>query len=319
MENAGEALKMAAAMLIFVGALSIAIFVLSRARQTSAAIMDKKEAARTYYHIDNLESERIVNVDTVITNLYNYYQSQSTILFYNADTMNDAKSGRVEPVPLYNTEAKHENEMDTRQESNLNKAKLSIGNMNDSNDENEKRKIFGIDTHDELIRQEPWSRNDVTAKQFIDALVNRQETPGYDISRYSGSIYSFSQESPGRGESNVFKPMRLDTDPISRRRRYHYQLFYNFTYDFDGEKTSLIDLDEAIFVERIGIYNYEAFYDRETDDEGKVINMTFNSVTGDNSRIWFEDFDGEDLEESIENKDGEKKTVIEYIYIKNPD
>ena len=317
MENAGEALKMAAAMLIFVGALSIAILVLSRARQTSAAIMDRKEAAKSFYSVGNIQSEKEVGVDTVIANLYNYYQSQSTILFFTGDRDADGNISNIKPMTLYYSEANDEvNESKGYNVSILDKSTLKVENSDkhDPDTPPNKRAIYGVDTHDELVRQEPWSRNEETAKQFIDALVNRKETPGYDISLYKNYKSTDYAINDGRNSNNKFKPMGSHIDNTSQQLIYDYQLFYNFVYQFYGNKSlaEMSDSSDNKFIERVGIYNYEAIYDKTLDPNETVTDMTYSNVEKDRSRIYFDDID-----DSIENKDGQKKTVIEYIYIKN--
>ena len=61
MENITEALKMAAAILLFVGALSLTIATFTKVRQTSAAVMENSDKNASFY--DNIEysSEKIVS------------------------------------------------------------------------------------------------------------------------------------------------------------------------------------------------------------------------------------------------------------------
>ena len=85
MENASEALKMAGAMLIFVMALSITIVSFSAARRASDSIVSTYGQLTTFYDYElyqNTGSYREVKSDEIVANLYSYYQSNNTILFY---------------------------------------------------------------------------------------------------------------------------------------------------------------------------------------------------------------------------------------------
>ena len=134
-ENASDALKMASAILLFVMALSLAIFSFSRVQSISKKTMSKLDSGRTFYDIDNIEyngrklnitSNKIVGVDTVID---------------------------MKPLPLYATEA-----LDS---------KLQNSNLIDGN-----RYVYGLDLDDEMARQEPWSHNRQFAMNFIRDIVN---------------------------------------------------------------------------------------------------------------------------------------------------
>lgn len=322
MDNASDALKMAGAMLLFVGALSIAIYVLSRARAASANIMAKKDANKAYYAIENVQSEKEVGIDTVIASMYNYYQTQSTIVFYKKT------EDKIEPMPMYYSEASDKIEPNKGlKRSTLDKATLSIYNMAHQNitdpeqrerDTKDKRSIFGIDIHDELTRQEPWTRNEETAKKFIDAMVNKKASPGYDISLYNGLNNTAERVSSDRGhfgeEGNIFEKYGKHQDQTTGNTVYDYRLRMNFIYKFDGNK-ALIDMVNAKFIERVGIYNYETFYTHNYVEDNILGNHLVTNYDGsevDPSRTYFNETD-----ESIDNGKGEKKTVIEYIYVGN--
>lgn len=87
MENAADALKMAAAMLVFVVALSISIYSLSEARQSAETVLSyqDRETDYTYYSVDsaNLDSEctRTVNAETIIPTIYRAYKENCKIMF----------------------------------------------------------------------------------------------------------------------------------------------------------------------------------------------------------------------------------------------
>lgn len=178
MENVSDALKMAAAVLVFAAALTLTIYEFTMARTTSAAVMKSADNINSYYDNVNIESERIVNVNSVITNLYLYYKNYNTILFYKAT---DKTLSTINKVTLYNTEVL---------ENNLSYSKLiSAG-----------RGIYGLDINDEQTRGEPWigsSGNNEKSKRFIDALINNHNTEAYSWSNPnidSNNVYDYTNK-----------------------------------------------------------------------------------------------------------------------------
>lgn len=285
MENAATALKMAASMLIFVVALSLAMFSLTRAKQTSAAVM-AAESVNSYYDIelDEITSVREVGIETVIPNLYSYYKSRSTILFYTGkwnSSTNDFEED-IKPICLYYTEAlKNENKTD----SPIDKSILTITENTDAsevlNPNTVNREIYGLDIDDERARQEPWIYND-NSKLFIDALVQGIETPQYTWSRISktGSAltgkndYIYNESALVSGRSSI----------SNIRIKFYYQSKLN--------NKSLNNASKARFIERIGKYNYTTVGSNASDSKTTLSNG-----------------------ESVDNKNGVQKTVIQYIYI----
>ena len=82
MENAAEALKMAAAVLIFVLALSISINSFSEVRQTSQTILNYRDREyETTYVEDNGSTERSVGTETIIPSIYKAYKENYKIIF----------------------------------------------------------------------------------------------------------------------------------------------------------------------------------------------------------------------------------------------
>ena len=82
MENAVDAMKMAFAMLVFVTALSLAMYSFTMVRQTSAQITQEADVKEYYDRLTLDENEssalaassRVVGVETVIPSLYRYYK-----------------------------------------------------------------------------------------------------------------------------------------------------------------------------------------------------------------------------------------------------
>lgn len=89
MENAAEALKMAAFVLLFVLALSIAVLTLTQARQTSQAILYTKDQTNYYSYIEadkfvssgKYQTSRKVGIDSIIPTLYRYSKEKFRIEF----------------------------------------------------------------------------------------------------------------------------------------------------------------------------------------------------------------------------------------------
>ena len=83
MENAADALQMAAAVLIFVLALTIAINSFGQARQTAQLILDNndREYDYTYVDYDIATTERIVSAESMIPTIYKAYRENYKIIF----------------------------------------------------------------------------------------------------------------------------------------------------------------------------------------------------------------------------------------------
>lgn len=297
MENASDALKMAAAMFIFVLALSGTIYAFTKAREASASIMGKTDTDKIYYISDDLHFEKIVGVDTVIANIYSYFQTQDTILFYTGNY--NGSSGQVtdiKPMILYYTEASEVTNYNG--DSYLNKSYLRVDNsgnpLNPNKDEDKSknsRGIYGLDLNDENTRSERWTESDEKKKQFIDALVYRRWSPkfAYSLYSYNGSYNKITDNHDGN--------------------RY---IQIGFHYKFEGDKP-LINVNKK-FIERTGEYNYKAIYDNKTQAEDLDQGFTYGeekyvNSTQDQSIILF------DNDESIENTEGNHKRIIQYICI----
>lgn len=284
MDNATDALKMAGAVLIFVGALSLAVFALTTARQTSARIMDKSNQG-TYYDLDEYVSVREVGIETVITNLYSYYNDYTTILFYTAkeDSYDPVTGGfygadPIEPLPIYYTEAL---DVGTAGKSQLERSTLRVATSGVYS-----RAIYGFDINDELTRQEPWSYDERRDKLFIDALIKGVDSPDYDWSRTLVNV--------GLNRYNSNKKIL--------NMQFHYQTKIDgpLAYNTNGR-----------FIERIGQYNYDAIYTNAEEGTGSSTN-TYRRYTETNTSGSVMTFDNG--EQVLDDKITQKK-VIQYIYI----
>ena len=88
MENAADALQMAAAVLIFVLALTIAINSFSQARQTAQLILDYNDREYDYTYVEqnidgegNLVTKRLVSLESMIPTIYKAYRENYKIRF----------------------------------------------------------------------------------------------------------------------------------------------------------------------------------------------------------------------------------------------
>lgn len=84
MENAAEALKMAAWVLIFVVALSMCITSFSQARQTMDTILEYNDKEYSYTYIEgNGSTQRIVGFESIIPTIYRAYKENYKVVFPN--------------------------------------------------------------------------------------------------------------------------------------------------------------------------------------------------------------------------------------------
>ena len=266
MENASEALKMGAAVLIFVMAISISIFAFTKVRQASTAIMDKFDD-KSYYSDDNvaIQTNRIVGIETIIPTLYSYYDSNTTILFYEG-TGFDPKTHSfktISEMTLYYSEAL-ENDL----------KKSSLINEKDGN-----RAIYGLDIHDELTRREPWSYNEVYSKIFVESLIAGYNGPPYEgIGRPEYAISRNKLSGKNHSQTNNGSPV----------------YYINFQYKDSMNGKSLSQASGARFLERVGQYNTDLVTKVE-DGQEKPASQTTGSV------IKFSN-DGELIDDSANQK-----------------
>ena len=92
MENAADALQMAAAVLIFVLALTIAINSFGQARQTAQLILDNNDREYDYTYVEQnrkpdgtLVTTRIVSLESMIPTIYKAYRENYKIIFVGLD------------------------------------------------------------------------------------------------------------------------------------------------------------------------------------------------------------------------------------------
>ena len=82
MENAADALQMAAFVLIFVLALSISISAFGEARQSAQIILNYQDREYDYTYVEeNGSTQRIVGAETIIPSMYKAYRENYKIVF----------------------------------------------------------------------------------------------------------------------------------------------------------------------------------------------------------------------------------------------
>ena len=85
MENAADALKMAGAVLIFVLAISVAIFAFGQVRETADTIIDYKDRETVYidgdFYYESSGTERVVGLETAIPAITRAYLENYIIVF----------------------------------------------------------------------------------------------------------------------------------------------------------------------------------------------------------------------------------------------
>lgn len=96
MENVTDALKIAAAVLIFVLALSISINAFSEARITAKTILDYKDREYDYTYVEenkdangNIITQRIVGMESIVPSIYKAYKENYKIVFENVSGLED--------------------------------------------------------------------------------------------------------------------------------------------------------------------------------------------------------------------------------------
>ena len=281
MENITEALKMAAAILLFVGALSLTIATFTKVRQTSSAVMENSEKNISFYDNIDYSSEKIVGLETVVTNCYLYYKNYNTILFYTGHLDSDNKLVIDKKMPLFNTESLPVDDDKTgKKKINSN---LLINNIDGT--DLSRREIYGLDINDERSRKEPWIGTDLKNRDFITSFLKAEKTEGYSWSRTALNT------------SNI----------VSDHKLFFSFLYTNYTNgrNFYTENSN----SNMKFVERIGTYKYNYKNDEENSDTKRSSNLSTTMqqyVDKDNQVV-------ATLENNEENT--QVKKVIQYIYI----
>lgn len=99
MENATDALHMAASVLIFVLALTISINAFGQARQTADMLVSYNDREYSYTYVEentdeagNVLTERLVGLDSIIPSIYKAYRENYKIVFRDNETSETAEN-----------------------------------------------------------------------------------------------------------------------------------------------------------------------------------------------------------------------------------
>lgn len=176
MENATDALKIAFAVIIFVLALTIAIYMFSELNQVSKIVLSSSDITN-FYEYEIVENQtRNVGLETIIPTLYKYYKENYTVLFLQKDG---------KPLELYNSQTERRlwgGGVDLETEINSNAgviAKYYTNNKNSytnfyKNWDNlyDKRAVCAFDVDEETTRHEPWTGSESDFNKNLDCFFN---------------------------------------------------------------------------------------------------------------------------------------------------
>lgn len=184
MENAVEALKLAFAVLVFVLALSVAMFAFSKARETADIVLESSDNQRYYDSIETGTENRIVGFETVIPTVYKYDKERYKVTFktgtYDATTDTVTITG---PLEIYTTESNQK----LWNEDYVN----DYDGTTNSASGTEKR-ICSLDLVEETQRNEPWVGNTDEIKKHLDAIFSGGEYVLPQYSADSGNTLDYS-------------------------------------------------------------------------------------------------------------------------------
>ena len=116
MENAAEALKMAADVLIFMMALAISINAFGSVKSTAQIILDYKDREYDYSYVqENQSTTRKVGVETIVPSIYKAYKENYKIVFMENDVRSLFPQGLYQKKgedgnyhPVYTIDLEHE-------------------------------------------------------------------------------------------------------------------------------------------------------------------------------------------------------------------
>lgn len=169
MENAVEAFMLAFAVAVLIIALSVTLFMFSKARQTSDLMLHLTDPTEYYSYVesngievDNL-GNRIVGMETVIPTLYRYSKEDIKITFKKGTVQYDA-DGNISDVQITGPIEMYKTETDTEQ--------WSSGYKNDYDDTGTSKSICSFDLKEEQSRREPWTGAISEVKKNLDAIIS---------------------------------------------------------------------------------------------------------------------------------------------------
>lgn len=93
MENAVDALKIGFAILVFIMALSLSMYMYTEARETADIVLHSSDVSEFMEYTELIDDitvakrseNRVVGIETIIPSLYKYYKENYTIIFRKAN------------------------------------------------------------------------------------------------------------------------------------------------------------------------------------------------------------------------------------------
>lgn len=159
MENAVDALKMAFAVLFFVGALGISMVTFTKARETADILLYSKDSTNYYEYVEPSKNKsRVVGVETIIPTLYRYYKENYTVQFKTGRLNEDGTLETTGNLYIYTTKTNPDN---------WNNTYYNYENREDP----DSLRISAFDLDDENKRHEPWAGNVKDIKLNLDAFI----------------------------------------------------------------------------------------------------------------------------------------------------
>lgn len=199
MENAVDALKIGFAVLVFVMALSLTMFMFTNARESADIVLHSSDLTAYMEYIEPQEGSenRIVGLETIIPTLYKYYKENYTVIFRNSS------GGFLE---LYKTATNTE--------------LWSTGYTNKYYSNKTDTRVCSFDVNEETRRHEPWTGNEKENKRMLDIFIQGgtytytdsrglREIKFKGLSKYEGDKFI---ESLGEYEFNANNNEASDTD-----------------------------------------------------------------------------------------------------------
>ena len=153
MENASEALKLAASVLVFVMAITVTIALFSQARETSEIVLQSSDVTSYYDYQDYTKKDRvyenrIVGLETIIPTLYKYNKENYRIEFWNGTYNGETgEYTMTTPLTIYTTVSNEKLWSDGYKSTRTYEQQ---GNS---------KKIYAFDFSEEILRNESWLRN----------------------------------------------------------------------------------------------------------------------------------------------------------------
>lgn len=193
MENATDALKMAASVLMFIMALSVAIVSFGNVRKTADAILDIRDRETEYidgnfYYKESKENARTVGLETVIPTIYRVYFENYRIVFENLDD-----------EPLYTNKKDKDNgdrkSLDLSYETNIingqdtSKIKLLLNAI-----------VYGINEEYKEEYTNLYGRNVELPSESLYTRLQKKINNGYQIVEHLGVYYQ--NDGPNVPETN---------------------------------------------------------------------------------------------------------------------